>query len=340
MMEIPDHIKEIIERRFLNRESESDMVTLLQWRNESPEKEDEYNQLIALWADAGAVLDAPDFDSGKAWDKLQMRFKVFVPAGDTKLIPVLRPGYAFRRSLVAAVTIGIIIFAAWWVWHEKLPAPVTHLAEATTDNKTVSLPDGSIVSLRKGSTLRYPARFENNERVVILTGEAFFEVQHEATKPFRIQTTRSVVQVLGTSFLVNTTIGSDRVVVATGKVLLVNKKIPEQHCILSAKQEALFDGIDFRQQQSQGPNYLAWKTGKLKFSETTLDQVAGDLSGYYSVPVKLHHSLALKAGLYRITGEFDCRKQSLEQILDEIALFTGIRYKKQPDMIILFGPDK
>lgn len=339
-MEIPGHIKEIIERRFLNRESEPDMVTLLQWRNESPEKEDEYNQLTALWADAGTVLDAPDYDSGKAWDKLQMRLKMFVPAGDTKLIPVQRPGSALRRSLVAAVTIGIIIFATWWVWHEKLPPPVTHLVEATTDNKTVFLPDGSAVSLRKGSTLRYPARFENNERVVILTGEAFFEVQHEATKPFRIQTTRSVVQVLGTSFLVNTTIGSDRVVVASGKVLLANKKIPGQHCILSAKQEALFDGIHFKQQLLQGSNYLAWKTGMLKFSESALDQVAADLSRYYGIPVKLHYSLALKAGLYKITGEFDCRKQSLEQVLGEITLFTGIRYKKQHDIIILFRPHR
>ncbi len=67
----------------------------------------------------------------------------------------------------------------------------------------VVLPDSTKVYLNAGSSLRFPAAFMGKLRTVMLTGEAYFEVAHNKTKPFHVLTKGQMVEVLGTHFNIN-----------------------------------------------------------------------------------------------------------------------------------------
>ena len=67
----------------------------------------------------------------------------------------------------------------------------------------VQLADGTQVWLNAASTLQYPASFNGSDRTVTLTGEAYFEVAQDASKPFFVKVNGMTVQVLGTHFNVN-----------------------------------------------------------------------------------------------------------------------------------------
>lgn len=168
----------------------------------------------------------------------------------------------------------------------------------------------------------------------MLAGEAFFDIHPGKGRPFRIGTSRSVTEVLGTSFLVNASSLSDRVIVTTGRVLFAAKGQPERNCVLSERQEAVLSekGLEKKQVTAAG-NYLSWQTGDLVFAQTPLDQVAEDLSDHYGVIVRLADTLIPKAGTYKITSEFT--NQTLQQALEEINVLTGLRYKKKNDTIII-----
>src|SRR5690606_32308419 len=68
----------------------------------------------------------------------------------------------------------------------------------------ITLPDGTNVWLNSASTLRYPPRFDDSERIVELEGEAYFEVVPADGKPrpFRVKTKEQTVEVLGTHFCI------------------------------------------------------------------------------------------------------------------------------------------
>lgn len=84
----------------------------------------------------------------------------------------------------------------------------------------LALPDSSQVLVSPESELKYPSQFRTERRVVHLKGEAFFEVTHDARRPFLVYTNKIVTTVLGTSFVVQAPVGQQPVVVQvrTGKV--------------------------------------------------------------------------------------------------------------------------
>jgi ferric-dicitrate binding protein FerR (iron transport regulator) len=170
------------------------------------------------------------------------------------------------------------------------------------------------------------------ERAVTLTGEAYFDVQPDKDRPFRIQTTRATLEVLGTSFIISTTSRYDRLVVTTGKVSFINKEVRAEQHIISASQAAVLDEKGFNISPVKDSNYLSWQTGILKFDNTPIDQVAAELSDYYNLVITTDSGLMQ----HNITAKFD--KQPVEQVLEEIKLLTNISYRKQHDTILLFKP--
>lgn len=84
----------------------------------------------------------------------------------------------------------------------------------------VVLPDGSSVILKKGSKLSYPNHFSDDSREIYLTGEAFFEIAKDPSKPFYVHAHEIITKVLGTSFNVKAYPNDKQIQVSvkTGKV--------------------------------------------------------------------------------------------------------------------------
>jgi len=124
------------------------------------------------------------------------------------------------------------------------------------------------------------------------------------------------------------------VMVISGKVLFADKGNRGERRILSARQEAVFTGETFNEKVTVDSSFQFWQRDTLSFSKAPLKQVATDLAAYYRTPVTIADTLTHKADLITVTASF--QEQSLEQVLHEITIITGLRYRRQQDTIILY----
>ena len=327
-MEWKENIMEIITRH-LNREaSQSEESVLASWLKESPAHQQEYNDYVKLWEDSAGIVLKHHFNTAAAWDKIQKKTQAL-----PDVIPFKRGTVFSLKRMAAAAAIIIFITAAAVYLFNANKETSGQMISALQNNQRVSLPDGSVVTLRKGSTLRYPDNFGDEDRFVELTGEAIFEVERNEQKPFRVTTSNAVVEVLGTSFLVRNTDSLDQVVVSTGKVSFAERKNIANKVILTKGQKAKLINNQLIRDTVLNTNDMAWQSGKLTFNNTALRQVIEDISHLYNVEIRLAPEVEKNADNITIKAEF--KKEPLEQVLDEIELMTGLKIVRENSAFVI-----
>ena len=167
-----------------------------------------------------------------------------------------------------------------------------HAAPAEVKYNTLEIPrggeyalqlaDGSRVWLNAETRLRYPVTFAGTERRVELTGEAYFEVSKDATRPFIVRANGVDVQVLGTSFNVAaygaevvTTLVEGRVAVEAGS----------ERVTLEPDRQAVWDGKQMEVRQVDASNYGLWRKGIFYFEDRRLEEILDALARWYGVEV-------------------------------------------------------
>lgn len=157
------------------------------------------------------------------------------------------------------------------------------------------LPDGSKVWLNAASSIKYPIAFNDKERRVQITGEVYFEVAHDKTKPFFVQTKNQQVQALGTSFNVNAyeneAIEKTTLIEGSVKVnSITNDQSAAHHplsAILNPGQQANIDNskqlLSIANNQSEAA--IAWKNGYFNLENMPFDQVMKQLERWYDIQV-------------------------------------------------------
>jgi len=149
----------------------------------------------------------------------------------------------------------------------------------------VILPDGTQVMLNAASSLTYPVAFNGNERLVKLSGEAYFEVAKDKLHPFKVNSGSQTVTVLGTHFNINayndevsvkTTLLEGSVEVTAGSS--ETKIIPGQQALLTADGELSKKTIDTDKE-------VAWKNGLFSFDGDDLKTIMRQITRWYNVDV-------------------------------------------------------
>lgn len=200
--------------------------------------------------------------------------------------------------------------------------------------KVIILPDSSKVYINKNSSLSYStASFNDEERIVELNGEAYFDVAKKSERPFVIHAGRSRVEVLGTSFNVKSVSGASEVIVESGKVSFSSKSKKAKKIILTRGEKGILDPNNkVRQTQKINPNELSWKTRKLVFSKTPMKEVIYEIERYFGIDIEVTEPLVFKC---KYTGVFE--EPSKEQVLKIIAISIHGDYSKENDIYILTG---
>jgi ferric-dicitrate binding protein FerR (iron transport regulator) len=149
---------------------------------------------------------------------------------------------------------------------------------------SVVLSDGSKVWLNSESSLRYPISFAGPTRGVELTGEGYFEVAKNVSRPFIVSTGETSVRVLGTSFNVNayTNENSIRVTLVEGSVH-VSKHLFSK--ILKPQQQAVINDDIQVHSSFDMEEVLAWKNGRFAFNGSDIQQVMHELARWYDLDV-------------------------------------------------------
>ncbi len=225
--------------------------------------------------------------------------------------------------------------AGWWL-HGELTTE--RIVTAYGETRTVSLPDGSLVTLNAHSELRYRRQWdEAHPREVWLGGEAFFEVARKTVihKPakFVVHASQLDVVVIGTKFNVRDRRGKTQVVLNEGKVTL---QVPTRDD-LPALEMKPGELAEFRQSasriQKQAVNqahYASWKDKKLVFYKTKLSTVAQILEDTYGMEVIITDP---ELAAQELTGEI--ATDNLDVLLQAMTRTFDIRLKKEDNRLLL-----
>jgi ferric-dicitrate binding protein FerR (iron transport regulator) len=169
----------------------------------------------------------------------------------------------------------------------------------------MTLADGSRVWLNAGSSVTYPVAFVGHERKVNITGEAYFEVAHNASMPFKVSKGEMVVTVLGTHFNVNAydEEADIKVTLLEGSVKVNNTLIKPGQQAVVGKTVKIVNGVMLDE-------VMAWKNGFFHFNRASLEEVLGQLTRWYDVEVVYEGKIPERQFL----GEME-RDLNLSQVL-------------------------
>ncbi|MGJ1369371.1 FecR family protein [Sphingobacterium spiritivorum] len=194
----------------------------------------------------------------------------------------------------------------------------------------VVLPDGSKVHLNAMSSIRYPVTFRGDKREVTLVGEGFFEVVKNSRQPFIVHTEGQDVEVLGTTFNINTydTKKGVKTTLVEGKVSVT---LPDKtSMILHPGEQALArDVITVRHVNVE--EISAWKDGKFVFNNTSLLSVISEIERWYNVEFVFADKNFKDEPL---SGSIS-RDVMLSDLLDVIQMNTSYKFKIEERRIMV-----
>ena len=150
----------------------------------------------------------------------------------------------------------------------------------------IILSDGSIVVLNAGSKLEFPVGFHGIDRRVKLTGEAYFEVKKDPSKPFVVVSGEGITEVLGTKFNVSSypEDGEIKTTLLEGKVRF-SRSNTQTAKILKPGDQAVLKGEDIQVLSVNAEDFMAWKDNRFVFKNEKLSVIMQQLSRWYNVEV-------------------------------------------------------
>jgi transmembrane sensor len=320
--------------RFYFQQSESDELDWDDWAGDDLQRR-------ALIAQAFQLLNAlslqyPEQYVSEQVQNLEHRIKAHPTPTDA---PRWRT-FTATKWWWAAAALLLLLMAGWWWWQPAAggPAAPQTIVHATPAAISVCrLPDGSIVRLKTGSSIRLADDFGQQERRVVLVGEAYFEVAKDAQRPFRVQAGQTTTTALGTAFNVRAFPDEAEV-----KVILVEGKVkveqlastgsapPLKTAELNPGQQVRISTTAFSKVETADTSPIErWKAGYvMTFRATPFAEVAQVLNTHYQTYITGYENTRLAA--IKITGEYD-RSMPLSEIMESLAFINSFHYEINGD---------
>ena len=195
----------------------------------------------------------------------------------------------------------------------------------------VVLADGTKVWLNSASRLIYPQSFMGKERRVVLSGEAFFDVAHDAERPFIVETSRMNVKVLGTRFNVNDYDDNEEVstTLVNGSVEIISGD--QQAFRLVPGEQAYGKENELEKREVNVRLYTSWIDGKFLFNNTELEEIAKQISRWYDVEIFFSSESVKKV---RFTGAI-VKFKPLEDLVRMIESTSQVRFSVKGRTIVI-----
>lgn len=242
-----------------------------------------------------------------------------------------RRGAVFTLAGIAAAAVAAFVITQGRA--NKTPivnVAVNHFTTGVGKTDSVRLADGSRVILGPQSTLEVPGTFGASERIVTLTGDAFFEVKHDASKPFSVRAGTAVIQDIGTTFTIESDNDSGATVsVVEGSVRLSRESSgPASGVVLAAGDrgslgatgDARVEHNVVRDEDTQ------WISGRLAFRDAPLSRIAAEIQRWYGVKLTIADSALLDR---KVTTSFE--GESIDKALQILELTLGAKITRQGD---------
>ncbi|MBZ4189878.1 FecR family protein [Niabella beijingensis] len=193
----------------------------------------------------------------------------------------------------------------------------------------VVLPDGSLVWLNNASRISFPTRFDGNERRVTINGEAYFEVTHDKTRPFRVVSDGQEVEVLGTKFNVNAY--KDEAALKT--TLLegsVRIRTAQQSGLLKPGFQAVLKGpAPLVIRKADVESVMAWKEGFFQFDRADIPTLMRQLARWYDIDIRYTGAVPKDEFVGKIK-----RSEDIQKVL-EILRYGKVKFRLEGRTLIV-----
>lgn len=315
-MKDKEYIENLIVRYLDGGCTQEEHEELKAWIEESPDKKNEFFSIKDIWD----TLNSPNENTA---EQLALFYKNQYQKSKRSRMVLMR---AF--SAIAAVLVIGLIFTVLFPSNDTKPTQSVQVFSVPLGSRSkVILADGSEVSLNSGSELRYSAGFSASDRVVSLTGEAFFNVKTDKEHPFTVKTSDFDIRVTGTKFNVCSYADNkySTTTLAEGKIDLRLKGGSDLLKVVPGEKFQLDrDSHKNTFTEADVESEIAWKDDQFIFKNIPFTELAKRLERWYDV--KLNYS-DQKLQTYAFTGKFK-NQETIWQVLDALKLISPIDYQK------------
>lgn len=309
--------------KFLLKEASFEEEAVVnQWIAASSDNEKEFERFQKIWNESEKLKIESSADTDVAWQKFRSR----VTDPKTVGAPVRSINKRFGWLRIAAV---LFIVAGAWSFYSIFYTGYSTI-EAGTVAVTETLPDGSEVTLNRKTKLSYQKNFNGSARNIRLeSGEAFFNVSPDKSKPFIIEADQVKVTVVGTSFNVKHINSDTEVIVETGVVKVTRG---EQEVELRRGEKVLIRNKEslLKKEQSTDELHNYYRSKMFVADNTPLWRVVEVLNEAYDSKIVIDDP---KIKELRLTAPF--KDDPLDQILHVICETFKISAVKEGDEIHL-----
>lgn len=246
---------------------------------------------------------------------------------------------AAKRSRSAVwwrIAAGVLLviglgFAVWQTVFRLQEPQWIELAAGAGERSQVTLSDGTTILLNARSRLKYPEHFGEDFREVKLSGEAFFNVTHQAEKPFVVSSEGVQTRVLGTRFNVKAYPTESAIVSLLSGAVAVNAASSAQR--IKPGEQAVFDRDDatLLVQSFDSVRVLAWQDYSLWFDRSSFEDARQQIKQQYGLSITFEDPAF---ATYSISGHFD--KMPIDTLLQAITITKDLQYRYLNDSTVLF----
>ncbi len=250
----------------------------------------------------------------------------------------VKPSLHWWYRAAAAVFVGLLGMAlgAYFLWpkfsaiqQSDSTILAQHIVTNTNnDIQSVSLPDGSAITINRHSEISYDNNTFNQKgrHINLVRGEAFFEVAKNKEKPFVVHMDHLEVMVVGTSFNIklNQQTGTKTIAVKTGKVLIKNRD-KEMATLLPGdvlRYETSSDTFDVFKDNKGVAN--SWMNGNLVFINAGADEIGTQIESYYQIGVSITDDSILSTAKFNAAFP---KETPVEKVAETIASLYRSSYK-------------
>jgi len=321
--------------RYLAGESQPEEASIIeQWLEAHPHDRELIERL-----DAEATIEPADVDVEAALARVHARMAEPSRPRVLPMPPARRPLWqplGVIGLLAAAAVVGLVVTRDSGTTPDESGTALSARVYTTGvgQRDSVRLVDGTRVVLGPDSRLTVPGYYGATGRSVELRGDGYFDVVHDATKPFAVRVGQAVVEDIGTTFSVESDdAAATSVSVVTGSVRLRQAASePTSGVVLAAGDRGSIDeaGRASAKQHVVRDEDIAWTRGQLIFRDAPLSRVANELRRWYGVTLRVNDSALLNTPVSTsFAGE------PADRVLNIIGLTLGARVQRQGDTATL-----
>jgi transmembrane sensor len=309
-------------------------------------------QVEAYWDVPMTAASAPDEAATMvAWDRVRYKMADQQPRPE---LPDSRRKIKRIIQYASAIAACLIVALGGMGWWKKVQVPATpQKSIVSTKNgckSTIELPDGTKVWLNADSRIKYDENYGKENRELTLTGEAYFDVAHDAKKPFILHTGKMDIKVLGTAFNVKAYPGDGitEAALIRGSIEVTFPGRPQEKLILKPRDKiSILNKEANTVKDTARPSYAvsderpaimvssiqyapvdsavietAWVNNKLIFRKKTFEELSRDIERWFNVTIQVKDTSILSK---QFTGTFS--NESITDALEALSLSYPFHYK-------------